>query len=109
VGEPVDARALRSVSWLFLLGDKDANDAVIFRDSFSRPDEQLVFRLFGPTPVVRWKKAESLYAKGGLDARFVLYPGVAHEVTREMDADVAKFFEERLAAASSLTPRAGVK
>jgi pimeloyl-ACP methyl ester carboxylesterase len=109
VGKPVDAGALRSVAWLFFLGDKDANDAVIFRDSFSKTDEETVFRLFGPTPVARWKKAEGLYAKAGLDARFVLYPGVAHEVTPEMDADVVQFFKERLAAARTPPPRAGVK
>lgn len=96
-GKSVDAGALKRVAWFFFLGDKDANDAVVFRDSFSKADEELVFRLFGPTPVTRWKKAESLYAKAGLDARFVLYSGAGHEVTREMDADVAKFFEERLA------------
>lgn len=99
LGAPVDARALKRVSWLFFLGDKDTNDAVIYRDSFSKADEDLVFRLFGPTPVARWKKAEGLYAKAGLDARFVLVPGVAHEVTPEIDAEIAKFFEERLAGA----------
>lgn len=98
-GGPVDPRALKAVAWLFFLGDQDANDAVIYRDSFSKADEELVFRLFGPTPVSRWKKAEVLYAKAGLDARFVLTPGVGHEVTPEMDAVVAKFFEERLASA----------
>ena len=97
-GRPVDAKALKSVAWLFFLGDRDANDAVIYRDSFSMEDEALVFRLFGATPVSRWKKAESLYAKAGLDARFALYPGAGHEVTQEMDADAAKFFEEKLAA-----------
>lgn len=97
VGKPVDADALKRVAWLFVLGDQDANDAVIYRDSFSKADEELVFRLFGPTPVSRWKKAERLYAKAGLDARFVLVRGVGHEVTPGMDADVAKFFEETLA------------
>lgn len=103
VGRPVDERALKAVAWLFLLGDKDANDAVIYRDSFSKADEDLVFRLFGPTPVSRWKGAEGLYQKAGLDARFVLYPGVGHEVTPEMDADVAKFFEAALAARAELS------
>ncbi|MGA7991155.1 MAG: hypothetical protein WCC53_06980, partial [Thermoanaerobaculia bacterium] len=105
VGEPVDGLALKAVAWLFFLGDKDANDAVIFRDSFSKADEELVFRLFGPTPVSRWQKAEGLYAKAGLDARFVLVPGVAHEVTPEIDAVVAKFFEEKLARASGASVR----
>ena len=93
-GRAVDARALKGVAWFFFLGDQDENDAVVFRDSFSKADEALVFRLFGPTPVARWKKAEDLYAKAGLDARFVLYPGVAHEVTPDMDADVTKFFRD---------------
>lgn len=97
-GKPVDARALKGVAWFFFLGEKDANDAVVFRDSFSKADEALVFRLFGPTPVARWKKAEDLYAKAGLDARFALYTGVGHEVTPEIEADVTKFFEATLAA-----------
>jgi dienelactone hydrolase len=104
-GEAVDARALKRVAWFFYLGEQDMNDAVIYRDSFSKADEDLVFRLFGPTPVSRWKKAESLYAKAGLDAHFVLTPGVGHEVTPEIEADVAKFFEGKLARSHGASGR----
>ena len=101
-GKRVDARALAGVAWFFFLGEKDANDAVVFRDSFSKADEALVFRLFGRDAGRAVDEGGDLYAKAGLDARFVLYPGVGHEVTPEIEADVAKFFEERLARSSGL-------
>jgi dienelactone hydrolase len=97
-GEAVDLKAAKPVAFLFFLGEKDGNDSVPFRDSFSKADETLVFGLFGKTPVSRWKKAEELYRSAGMNARFALYPGVGHEVTKEMDEDVAKFFEGALAA-----------
>lgn len=95
-GREIDATELKKVSWLFFLGAQDRNDAVPFRDSFSASDQALVFRRFGPTPVSRWKAAERLYAGQGLDARFKLYPGVAHEMTRTMQADVERLFRAAL-------------
>jgi len=93
VGKPVDRAALRRVAWFFFLGAEDLNDAVPHRDSFSEADERLVFRRFGKTPPARWKPAERLYRKAGLDARFRLYRGAAHSVTPEMYEDIAAFFE----------------
>ena len=66
------------------------------RDSFSKSQQALVFRLFGTTPVSRWKKAERLYTVAGLNARFLLYPGVGHTTTREIDGDVEAFFVEAM-------------
>lgn len=90
-----DPTALRQVRWFFFLGAEDSNDAVPFRDSFSKADEDLVFRRFGKTPVSRWKRAEQLYLRAGLDARFVLYPGTGHQVTEAMSRDIALFFEKQ--------------
>jgi len=84
--------SLRRVAWFFFLGDRDANDSVPYRDSFSKADESLIFQQFGSSPVTRWKDAERLYRGKGLDARFKLYPGVGHEVSREMQADIDAFF-----------------
>jgi pimeloyl-ACP methyl ester carboxylesterase len=84
--------SLRRVAWFFLLGDRDANDSVPYRDSFSKADESLIFQQFGSSPVTRWKDAERLYRGNGLDARFKLYPGVGHEVSREMQDDIDAFF-----------------
>lgn len=95
-GRPSDPEALKAVHWLMALGDQDANDSVPFRDSFSRDDEKQIFRLFGNTLQMRWKKSEALYRAQGLQADFRLYPGAAHLVTPDMKADIARFFEERL-------------
>lgn len=97
-GSPVKLEALRSVHWLFYLGDQDSNDAVPYRDSFSRSDEELIFRRFGKTLPERWKQAERMYSSHGLPAHFALYPGVSHSVTPEIEADIALFFEHRLKA-----------
>lgn len=98
-GSPFKLDALKSVHWFFYLGDQDSNDAVPSRDSFSRSDEELIFRRFGTTLPDRWKQAERLYSSQGLSARFALYPGVPHVVTPEMEIDIALFFENRLKAA----------
>jgi dienelactone hydrolase len=95
-GKGVDLAAARTVSWFFVLGEKDENDAVPYRDSFSADDERVIFRRFGTTPVSRWPAAQHLYEGAGLDARFKLYPGVAHSMSREMVRDVEQFFRERL-------------
>jgi len=91
VGRSLDVSRLRQVSWFFYLGQDDKNDSVIFRDSFSRVQEEVIFRHFGETPVSRWKIAERLYAKRGLNARFALYAG-AHSVTSDMEKDITRFF-----------------
>ena len=92
VGKPLDSKALKTVSWLFFMGDQDRNDAVVYRDSFSKTDEALIFRRFGPTPLSRWDHAQRLYASQKLDAQFKLYPGVAHNVTPDMVRDIEAFF-----------------
>jgi dienelactone hydrolase len=84
---PTDA-ALRQVRFFFYLGADDDNDSVTSRDSFSASDEALVMRRFGTSPVARWDAAKQLYEQAGLDARFELYPGVGHEETPEMQADI---------------------
>jgi len=93
VGRSLDGSGLRQVVWFFFLGTEDRNDAVVSRDSFSKAQEELVFRRFGVTPASRWKIAEQLYAKAGLRAQFTLYPGAAHSVTPDMEKDVTQFFE----------------
>jgi hypothetical protein len=93
VGNPFDYTQASQVAWFFFMGDQDKNDAVVFRDSFSKEQEELIFRHFGQTPVSRWTMAQRLFSRPGLNARFMLYPGAAHAVTPDMEKDVALFFE----------------
>ncbi len=76
----------------FGLGAKDENDSVGNRDSFSEADEAIISRRFGKSPVARWKAATRSYK--GLDARFVMYLGGAHQVSAEMNADIERVFEK---------------
>ena len=99
-GGPLRIEALKQVRWFFFLGDQDENDAVPFRDAFSKADEELVRRRFGANLPARWRAAERLYAGLGLQAQFVLYPGVAHVVTPGIQEDIARFFEKCLTGLS---------
>lgn len=98
-GRATDEAALKQVQWFFFLGEEDVNDAVPFRDSFSKEAEDLVMGRFGRTLTARWEVARNLFARKGLAARFKRYPGVAHEVTAEIQEDIAHFFEARLGVA----------
>jgi pimeloyl-ACP methyl ester carboxylesterase len=90
-----DLETLRAVPLFFYLGDEDTNDAIPGGDA---PEEaavrELVFRLFGETPVARWPHAQAIYDASGCYSVFRLYPGVGHEVSAAMEADVIGFFLE---------------
>lgn len=92
IGTRPAVSSLRRVAWFYYLGDRDGNDSVPYRDSFSTADEALVFKHFGSSPVKRWKEAERLYRSQGLNAQFKLYSGVGHEVSAAMQSDVEAFF-----------------
>jgi hypothetical protein len=74
------------------LGDKDENDSLVFGDGYEEEDKNLVFELFGKTPVERWEISKKLYAENKLQAEFKLYPDTAHKVTPAMIFDVQDFF-----------------
>lgn len=95
-GASVDRAALANVRFHFFLGADDANDSVPCRDSYSKSDEALIMRRFGPTPVARWEAARRLYDKAALHASFTLYPGVAHTTSPQMQADLEAFFKSAL-------------
>lgn len=103
-GKRVSIQAAKSVAWYFYMGDQDANDAVVFRDSFSKADEKLIFEHFGTTPLARWDGIKQIYVDQGLRAQFLLYPNVAHAVTPEIHAGIATFFETQLKQAAATPP-----
>jgi dienelactone hydrolase len=93
-GESLDLKNLRKVPLFIFLGDKDDNDSVIFRDSYEKEDEDLIFALFGKTPVERWDVSKKLYQDNKLDAEFRLYPNVKHAITKEIFDDIFAFFSK---------------
>ena len=93
-GKRLDSKNLRKVPMLIYLGDKDDNDSLVFTDGYETEDKDLVFELFGKTPVERWEISKTLYAKAGLNAEFKLYPDVKHNVTKEILGDILAFFKK---------------
>jgi dienelactone hydrolase len=93
-GAKFDLNALRKVPLFVFLGDKDDNDSVVFRDSYEKEDEELIFALFGKTPVERWEASKKLYQDNKLNADFRLYPNVKHAITKEMFDDIFAFFSK---------------
>lgn len=91
-GKKFEVKNLRKVPMFMFMGAEDENDSVIFRDSYEKQDEELIFALFGKTPVERWEISKQLYQEGKLNAEFKLYPKIKHEVTKEMMEDILAFF-----------------
>lgn len=93
-GKKLDLKSLRKVPLFMFLGNEDDNDSVVFRDSYEKEDEELIFALFGRTPVERWGISRKLYLDSKLNAEFRLYPNVKHAVTKEMMKDILTFFSK---------------
>jgi dienelactone hydrolase len=90
-GTEFDLKKVRKVPLFIFLGDQDDNDSVVFGDAYDEEDKNLIFELFGKTPVERWTISKSLYEQSKLNAEFRLYPNVKHTVTPEMRSDIRAF------------------
>ena len=95
-GKEFDIEEFRTIPLYFYLGDMDTNDSVPYTDGYDPVDKQLIFNNFGDTPIKRWPIAEQMYESAGCNSRFVLYPGVGHEITHAMLADVRSFFLDNM-------------
>lgn len=91
-GKKFDLKAAQKVPMFIFLGDKDDNDSLVFGDSYEDADKNLVFELFGKTPVERWEISKTLYRQSNMNAEFRLYPNVKHAFSAEMRNDIKEFF-----------------
>jgi len=83
VGYSFDLENFKNTPLYFYLGDQDTNDALPYNETLNT--------YIGTTPVSRWPIAEEIYNSLGCNCEFVLYPGVGHEITNQMDGDVKSF------------------
>ncbi len=95
-GKSFDNKNLRKVPLFIFLGDKDTNDSVVFGDGYDAEDKDLIFEVFGKTPVERWEVSKSLYRESRLNATFKLYPNIGHTVNDEMLKDILEFFSKHI-------------
>jgi predicted esterase len=93
-GRKLDSKNLKKVAFFIFMGDKDENDSLVFEDGYDEEDKNLVFELFGKTPLERWETSRKLYEENKLPAEFKLYPDTAHKVTPAMIGDIQTFFEK---------------
>jgi hypothetical protein len=83
VGYSFDVENFKNTPLYLYLGDQDTNDALPYNVTLNT--------YIGTTPVSRWPIAEEIYNSVDCNCEFVLYPGVGHEITNQMEGDV-KFF-----------------
>ena len=83
VGYSFDMENFKNTPLYLYLGDQDTNDALPYNVTLNT--------YIGTTPVSRWPIAEEIYNSVGCNCEFVLYPGVGHEITNQMDGDAKSF------------------
>jgi predicted esterase len=88
VGNDFDIQTFRTVPLYFYLGDQDP-------DQMGGEEQQLMFQ-YGSTAAARFPEAEKIYESVGCTCQFVLYPGVAHEVSSDELEDIITFFSNHL-------------
>ena len=104
VGKEFDLESFKTIPLYIYTGDQDINDPVPHPDMYDPEDARLILQNFGESITGRWRVREDMSKSVGSQARFVLYPGVGHELTDEMlDEtlnDVKTFFLEQMARSS---------
>ena len=95
-GRVFDLDGVRQMPMFLFLGSEDANDSVIYRDSYEKDDEDLIFSLFGETLQQRWAIAEKIYASSGCQSKFATYEGVGHNITNHMKSDIVAFYKKQI-------------
>ena len=89
-GEAFDAESFMRVPMLLYMGEADTYDAAT-RGAYAPRERDLLFELFGLTPLERWPTAQEIYAQAGCRAEFRLYPGLGRTPSADVRADTAEF------------------
>lgn len=98
-GEAFDVAAYRLVPQLFYLGDRDTNNSVTARDSYTARQERTVRQTVGMNPQARFSQIENLFKKNGFtNIRFMTVADTAHSVPKKQEEEIVRFFGEQLAS-----------
>lgn len=107
IGKPFDLATLRKIPQYIYVGDQDQNDALDTRVLPEDEKEAICDWLdCGPLPYIskRWPHSQEIYESVQANAQFVVYPGVAHTITRQMFDDVQNFFESHMPEKTKALP-----
>ena len=64
---------------LIFMGSLDDNDSLNFSDGWEKENSSRVKRLFGPTPVSRWRSSIQLYKLANANVHFELVDNIGHD------------------------------
>jgi hypothetical protein len=104
-GRRFDRQAHARVPQLLYLGGADSNDAVPFRDSYTKRQERAVRATMGMDVQVRVPKVDEILRTAGYrDVAFVIEPGVGHKVTAAMEERIRNFFRQQIASGACDRP-----
>lgn len=95
-GKKFMIKDLKKTPLFIYMGEADNNDSVVYVDGYEIEDKNLIFRLFGKTPIDRWSLIEDLYKSKNINATFKLYSGIKHTINNDMIADVVEFFKKSI-------------
>jgi hypothetical protein len=100
IGAPFDSATFAALPQLIVMGSRDDNDSVDFRDGWDEEGAAQLDRLFGTDPLARWDDAQALYRSVGANATFLLVDGVGHD-RRQLQIHTTRFFARLLAQRDS--------
>ena len=95
-GNEINYEAFKKVPQLFWLGAEDRNDSVPYRDGYEQEDANLIFALFGQSPVERWPIIQGIYEGISENTIFKLYPRLNHRPSIQAIKDTNLLFREAL-------------
>jgi len=85
----------KSVPQYIYMGEKDNNDATLFKDSYSPEESNLIYKVIGKKMMPdRFIACESFYKKANINAEFKVYTGLSHEVDKQIFNDLCIFFNK---------------
>jgi hypothetical protein len=95
--QPFQRTTWNRIPQYLFMGAEDANDAVLFDDSHSSKERELVFRLLGRTMLpARWDACRRMYGEpAGLPYSSPM-SALGHGTNGVVHSDVAKFFSTKL-------------
>ena len=82
----------KKVAQYIYMGEIDDNDTLPFNDAFNEDERQIVIKILGSEMKKRWEKSKEIYNQFGIPAQMVMYKGVGHTITPEVENDIINFF-----------------
>ena len=87
-----DLEEYKKVAQYIYMGELDDNDTLPFNDAFNEDERQLVIKVLGSEMKKRWEKSKMIYNHLEIPSQMVIYKGVGHTITPEVENDIINFF-----------------